>query len=395
MRRALWVWSPRQAMLPSVVTAAPFSPAGRMGTSAMSECSPYPPERTADLGGEQVLPLSASPHRADPRPPTLRSVGQDLATQIRNAAGGDPVLARSILDETLRDLHELDYVGATSGFSSQKESNTAALLLTSLKDYATGPLALPPSGGTRTVAQAASLAAIAAALHSTEVEQQRLVKAARELTGLSRSIYRSGPTARTPAQRMTRPVRSKFVWAEPAVVPLVQTRSTRTTVQGEALVLGVLTCAVKLQLDNKFTQGELHVVVVPEQPRACLLSHPTHSGAGSCSACSALLVGVDFKLNDAYASARGALGARARHAQRFSLAGNIGRGRLGFVVVVLLRSFAHLLIASLPITQRGRLGGLTCAILKLERSCLHHIRGLGARGRHAPLVGVHIILKDG
>ena len=42
----------------------------------------------------------------------------------------------------------------------------------------------------------------------------------------------------------------------------------------------------------------------------------------------------------------------------------------------------------------GGLGGLTCAILKLERSCLHHRRGLGARGRHAPLVGVHIILKD-
>ena len=93
-----------------------------------------------------------------------------------------------------------------------------------------------------------------------------------------------------------------------SVVPLVQTRSTRTTVQGEALVLGVLTYAVKLQLENKFTQGELHVVVVPEQPRACLLSHPTHSWAGSCSACSALLVGVDFKLNDAYASARGARG---------------------------------------------------------------------------------------
>ena len=196
MRRALWAWSPRQAMLPSVVTAAPISPAGRMGTSAMSECSPYPPERTADLGGEQALPLSASPHRADPRPPTLRSVGQDLANQIRNAAGGDPVLARSILDETLRDLHELDYVGATSGFSSQKESNTAALLLTSLKDYVTGPLALPPSGGTRTVAQAASLAAIAAALHSTEVEQQRLVKAARELTGLSRSIWTNGKDTR-------------------------------------------------------------------------------------------------------------------------------------------------------------------------------------------------------
>ena len=128
-----------------------------------------------------------------------------------------------------------------------------------------------------------------------------------------------------------------------AVVPLVQTRSTRTTVQGEALVLGVLTCAVKLQLGNKFTQGELNVAVVPEQPRACLLSHPTQSGAGSCSACSALLVGVDFKLNDAYASARGGLGARARHAQRFSLADNIGRGRLGFVVVVVLQPSAHLL----------------------------------------------------
>ena len=31
----------------------------------MSKCSPYPPERTADLGGEHVLPLSTSPHRAD------------------------------------------------------------------------------------------------------------------------------------------------------------------------------------------------------------------------------------------------------------------------------------------------------------------------------------------
>ena len=46
----------------------------------------------------------------------------------------------------------------------------------------------------------------------------------------------------------------------------------------------------------------------------------------------------------------GGLGARARHAQRFSLADNIGRGRLGFVVVVLLRSVAQLLIASLLIT---------------------------------------------
>ena len=163
----------------------------------MSECSPYPPERTADLGGEQALPLSASPHRADPRPPTLRSVGQDLANQIRNAAGGDPVLARSILDETLRDLGELDYVGATSGFSSQKEPNTAALLLTSLEDYATGPLALPTAkGGTRAVAQAASLDAIAAALHSTEVDRQRLVKAAMELTGLSRAMWTNGKDTR-------------------------------------------------------------------------------------------------------------------------------------------------------------------------------------------------------
>jgi len=46
----------------------------------------------------------------------------------------------------------------------------------------------------------------------------------------------------------------------------------------------------------------------------------------------------------------GGLGARARHAPRFSLAANIGRGRLGFVVVVLLRSVAQLLIASLLIT---------------------------------------------
>ena len=97
----------------------------------MSECSPYPPERTTDLGGEQVPPLSASLHRTDPRPPTVRYVGQDLANQIRDAAGGDPAVARSILEQTLRDLDELDYADATSGFSSQQEAHTAALLLTS------------------------------------------------------------------------------------------------------------------------------------------------------------------------------------------------------------------------------------------------------------------------
>ena len=69
-----------------------------------------------------------------------------------------------------------------------------------------------------------------------------------------------------------------------------------------------------------------------------------------------------------------------------------GGGSVSLLLFFYNRS--HICCTSLAITQRGRLGGLTCAILKLERSCLHHIRGLGARGRHAPLVGVHIILKD-
>ena len=180
----------------------------------MSKWSPYPPERTTDLGGEQVLPLFAPRHRTDPRPPTVRSVRQDLANQIWNAARGDPAVARFILKETIRGLDELAYVGATSGFRSQKEPHTAALLLMCLKDYVTGPPAPPPSGGTGTVAQATSANAIAAALHSTEVEQERLVKAAMELTGLSRAMWTNGKET---AQRMTRHLRSKFGWAERGV----------------------------------------------------------------------------------------------------------------------------------------------------------------------------------
>ena len=107
------------------------------------------------------------------------------------------------------------------------------------------------------------------------------------------------------------------------------------------------------------------LVVVPEQPRACLLSHPTHSGAGSCSACSTFFTCRQHRPG----------------AARFRCCCSS----------TIVRTFAD---TSLAITQRGRLGGLTCAILKLERSCLHHIRGFGDRGRHARLVGVHIILKD-
>ena len=70
--------------------------------------------------------------------------------------------------------------------------------------------------------------------------------------------------------------------------------------------------------------------------------------------------------------------------------------RLSLWLLLLMSLLLSWLQARLPKRRLGGggLGGLTCAILKLERSCLHHIRGLGARGRHALLVGTHIILKD-
>ena len=65
----------------------------------MSKCSPYPPEKTADLGGEHVLPLSTSPHRADPWtffPFPTTSVGFDSGAARRERCSVLRVLCYSL-----------------------------------------------------------------------------------------------------------------------------------------------------------------------------------------------------------------------------------------------------------------------------------------------------------
>ena len=164
-------------IMPVVVGAAPLSPLTTSQPS-LSPCSPFPAERTSLPSGEEAIPLSASPQRTDPRPPTVRSVAQDLASQIRYASRGDATLALSIVEETLRDLDGGAMTTAIVDGAAQKSSHTAALLLASLKDYVTGPLGMSSSDGTRTADQTKSITAIATAVHSAEVERQRLVQAA-------------------------------------------------------------------------------------------------------------------------------------------------------------------------------------------------------------------------
>lgn len=178
-------------LVPVLLGAAPMSPTTTSQTP-LSACSPFPPERTSSSGGEQTIPLSASPQRTDPRPPTVRSVAQDLASQIRYVSGGDALIGRSIVEELLRDLDGGASTTAIVDVAAQKAAHTAALLLASLKDYVTGPLTTSNSGGTRTVEQTKSITAIATAVHSLEVERQRLVQAAIDLTGLSRVMWKNG-----------------------------------------------------------------------------------------------------------------------------------------------------------------------------------------------------------
>ena len=69
-------------------------------------------------------------------------------------------------------------------------------MLTSLKDYATGPLGLGGKGGTRNTDRSKALDTIAAALHSDEVVDQRLKSEARRLSGLTAGMQDKGASLR-------------------------------------------------------------------------------------------------------------------------------------------------------------------------------------------------------
>ena len=144
-------------------------------------------------GAAAMVPFSASPLRADPRPPTCRSIGIDLAASLREVAGDDPDVQKSCLEAMREEL-------PTVAWPQMREDKVAAQLLSSLRDYVDGPLALPGhsegggggGGGTRQKEAQQALHTLAAAVHSAEVTKERNVATALLLTGLSRTMWKNG-----------------------------------------------------------------------------------------------------------------------------------------------------------------------------------------------------------
>ena len=139
-----------------------------------------------------VLPHSASPQRADLRPPTCRSVGLDLARSLNAVSQGDPNVSRHILEHTRASLPPAAWpVGQPS-----EEDLVGAKLLSSLKGYVEGALALPEKdgkgGGTRPKASQQALHTIAAAVYDEDITRDRKISSALRLTGLSRTMWHNG-----------------------------------------------------------------------------------------------------------------------------------------------------------------------------------------------------------
>ena len=114
----------------------------------------------AAFAAAQGMPMSVSPQRTDPRPPTCASVGRDLASILQRLSQGRADISRAILEQTRAFL---DSDGAGEHWPAPepefceprdhpgKAVRTAALVLSSLHSYATGPLACT-GGGTRPMA---------------------------------------------------------------------------------------------------------------------------------------------------------------------------------------------------------------------------------------------------
>ena len=136
------------------------------------------------------FPLSASPMRRDPRPPTCASIGADLASQLSAVSRDNPDVKRTILE------HVRENVGEEAWPAPTKTEYCASLLLASLKTYVEGPLAMPASskgsGGTRMIEAQQALDTVAAAVHSEKVADEKLVSTALTLTGLSRRMWNKG-----------------------------------------------------------------------------------------------------------------------------------------------------------------------------------------------------------
>ena len=139
------------------------------------------------------MPLSVSPQRTDPRPPTCASVGRDIAQMIQQVSQGDAGVSQQILTEARCHLAA---DGDTEYWPVEQAEKTAALMLTSLKDYVTGPLGHSGKGGTRHTDRSKALDTIAAALHSDEVVDQRLKSEARRLSGLTAGMQEKGASLR-------------------------------------------------------------------------------------------------------------------------------------------------------------------------------------------------------
>ena len=137
--------------------------------------------------------LSVSPQRTDPRPPACASVGRDIAQMTQQVSQGDAGVSQQILSEARCHLAA---DGDAEYWPVEQTEKTAALMLTSLKDYDTGPLGHSGKGGTRHTDRSKSLGSIAAALRSDEVVDQRLKSEARRLSGLTVGMQGKGASLR-------------------------------------------------------------------------------------------------------------------------------------------------------------------------------------------------------
>jgi len=141
------------------------------------------------------MPLSVSPQRADPRPPTCASVGRDIAQMIQQVSQGDAGVAQVILSEARRHMVAEGDGDHWPVEEPDKPTRTAALMLASLKGYVLGPLACP-NGGTRHSACTKALHTIAAAVHSDEIVTDQLKSEARRLSGLTKAMQAKGSSLR-------------------------------------------------------------------------------------------------------------------------------------------------------------------------------------------------------
>jgi hypothetical protein len=201
----------RRFVVPLCIFALVCPHAGAMDTGSFG--TPVPPDSAglttlvagaAAFAAAQGMPMSVSPQRTDPRPPTCASVGRDIASIVQRLSQGRADVSRAILEQTRAFL---DSDGAGEHWPTpepecceprdhpDKAVRTAALVLSSLHSYVTGPLA-STGGGTRHRDSQKALDTIAAAVHSEELVEQRLQSEARRQTGLSVAMQAVGANLR-------------------------------------------------------------------------------------------------------------------------------------------------------------------------------------------------------